>query len=314
MMNRRNFMQAAAGTAFSAAVGAQFLSFPQNAQAASDFAVRPKIALLGRLPDAEAIAKMKEIGIEGMEISGSVTLEEAKAARKMAEAQGFCFHSMMGGGSIERLEVAAEIGADAVLVVPGRVSGVKMPEPWEFKIEFDEKTNRLISVVEGDNTPYTDYIRLHNEQMESARKKVEALIPKAQELGITLGLENVWNNMWVHPAFAANFIKSFGTKTVQAYFDCGNNMKYYPRSQDWFDHLKGQIIRVHIKDFLMNPDGRGGKFARVMEGSVDWLAVRQKMIETGFSTWITVELQGCPLTHEEQADRMTRILDGRPLA
>lgn len=324
MLNRRNFLHGSAGFLAGAAAagfgpGTNRLPWETSCAAASGsdgltFTTHPKKAVLGVLPNAEAIAQMKACGLDGMEIRGEVTLADAAAARKIADGQGFCFHSVMGGGSVERLQLASELGAGCVLLVPGRVSGVKMPQPWEFKIRFDEKTNRLLEVVEGDNSPFADYISAHNAQMELARKKVEDLLPTAEKLGIVIGLENVWNSMWVHPAFAANFIKSFDSPFVQAYFDVGNNVKYWPHPEDWFDFLKGQIIRVHIKDYLLEPDGRSGHFARVMEGSVNWLAVRKKMEETGFNHWVTVELEGCPLTIEEQARRMTLILEGKPLS
>ena len=308
-LTRRAFLKQTAATA----VTVSLLPSLTRAESVENAAPRPKMAVLGNLPDAKAIEHMQTLGIQGMEIMGNPTLEQARAARKLADAAGFRFHSLMSGGSPERLELAAELGADAVLFVPGRIGGVKMPEPWEFKIRFDEKTNRLLEVVEGDNTPYADYIKAHNEDMERARARVEALIPTAEKLRLVIGLENVWNNMWVHPQFAANFVLSFGVPRVQAYFDCGNHVKYWPRPQDWFDAFQGHIVRVHIKDFKLNADGHGGHFARVMEGSVDWLAIRDKMREWNYDRWITVELEGCPLTLEEQADRMKRILDGRPL-
>ncbi|MBQ9454225.1 MAG: twin-arginine translocation signal domain-containing protein, partial [Thermoguttaceae bacterium] len=202
-LSRRSFLKQSTLLAASAAASTTVL--PEFVKAEETAVPRPKIAVLGRLPDAAKIEEMQRLGIDGMEISGPFTMEEAKAAKKIADAAGFRFHSCMGGGSVERMELAAELGADAVLVVPGRVSGVKMPEPWEFKIQFDEKTNLLQQVVEGDNAPYADYIKAHNEAMQRARALVEGLIPAAEKLGITMGLENVWNNMWVHPAFAANF-------------------------------------------------------------------------------------------------------------
>jgi len=307
-LSRRTFLKRSALLAASVSV------LPNISRASESVTTaRPKIAVLGGLPDAARIEEMQKLGIDGMEISGSFTLEQAKAARKLADAAGFRFHSVMGGGSVERMQLAAELGADAALVVPGRVSGVKMPEPWEFKIQFDEKTNRLLQVVEGDNSQYADYIKAHNEQMESARKHIESLIPAAEKLGITMGLENVWNNMWVHPAFAANFVLSFGVPQVQAYFDCGNNVKYYPRPQDWFDAFQGKVVRVHIKDFKLNEDGRGGHFVRIMEGSIDWPAVAAKMAEWKYDRWITVELEGNPIPLDEQAKRMKLILDGKTL-
>ncbi|MDO4629997.1 MAG: TIM barrel protein [Planctomycetia bacterium] len=311
-LSRRDFLQTAALTVASASVISHVRT--TSAVPATAFITgRPKKAILGALPDAARIEKLRALGIEGMEITGAPSIQEAEKMRKVAESMDFRFHSIMGGGSVERMELASALGADAVLVVPGRVSGVKMPEPWEFKIHFDEKTNRLLEVVEGDNTPYADYIKAHNAEMERARKHVESLIPTAEKLGIVIGLENVWNNMWVHPHFAANFVLSFDSPWVQAYFDIGNNVKYYPRPQDWFDSFQGKVIRVHIKDFKLNENGRGGRFARIMEGSVDWLAVRKKMEEVGFDRWMTVELEGCPLTDEEQAHRLELIASGKPL-
>lgn len=311
MISRRNFLQTGAAALAGMGLCNRFGGTPLLAET---FKTRPKKAVLGRIPTAETIEHMQEIGIEGMEISGALTLEEAEAARKIADAKQFCFHSLMGGGSVERLEIAAALGAGSVLVVPGRVSGVKMPEPWEFKLEFDPKTNRLLKAVEGDNAPFQEYIDAHNTQMENARRLVESLIPTAEKLKIVIGLENVWNNMWVHPDFAANFVLSFDSPWVQAYFDIGNNVKYYPRPQDWFDAFQGRVSRVHLKDFRLNEDGHGGRFVKILEGSVDWLAIRKKMDEIGFNKWMTVELDGGSLTVEEQAQRMNLILEGKGLA
>ncbi len=317
MMNRRRFLHETSLTASAAAVFSAMGTLPASrlwAENVPDFVQRPGKAVIDKVPDAAAIARMKSIGLDGMEITGPIEIDKAKAIRKEAEKQDFKIHSVMGGGSIERLAAAAEIGATAALVIPGRVSGVPMPQPWEFSLKFDEKSNRLIEVVDGDNAPFADYIAEHNKQMEKARKFVESLMPAAEKYGVVIALENVWNNMWVHPAFAANFIKSFDSPWVQAYFDVANNLKYYPNAEDWFDHLNGKIIRVHFKDFLLNEDGHGGNFVPIMEGSVNWLKVRQKMIETGFSTWVTVEIHGRVISHEEQSKRMSLILDGKPLA
>lgn len=310
MLSRRNFMQISS----SALVGLGLGTALTRRTFAETFKTRPKKAILGSIPSAESIEHFMEVGIEGMEILGSPSLQEAEAARKVAESLNFHFHSLMGGGSIDRLELAAALGAKNVLLVPGRVSGVPMPEPWEFQIEFDAKTNRLLKVVDGDNAPFQAYIDAHNVQMEGARRLVESLIPTAEKLGMTIGLENVWNNMWVHPKFASNFIRSFESPWVKAYFDIGNNVKYCKRPQEWFDELRGCISRVHLKDFKLNDDGHGGRFARLMEGSVDWVAIRKKMEEVGFDTWMSVELEGCPLTIEEQARRMDLILEAKPLA
>ena len=37
-----------------------------------------------------------------------------------------------------------------------------MPQPWEFDIEFDDKTGHVKRVVAGDNGPYQQYIEAQN--------------------------------------------------------------------------------------------------------------------------------------------------------
>lgn len=306
MFTRRLFIQS---SSVAAAAVVLSRSLP-TAQA--EYKTRPRKAVLGGVPREEQMEDWLKLGIEGMEVTGGITADQADQARKSADKLGFRIHSVMGGGSAERIELAAAMGCDGVLLVPGRVSGVPMPQPWEFKIRFDETTNELISVVEGDNEPYKPYIEAHNKQMGNARKLVESLIPVAEKNKIVICLENVWNNMWVQPKFAANFIQSFKHPNVKSYFDIGNNVKY-ANPLEWFDCMPNDIFKVHLKDFKLNENGQGGRFARLMEGSVDWLKIREKMEQLGYNGWMSVEPEGCALTFEEQSRRMDLIRNGQPL-
>ena len=62
-----------------------------------------------------------------------------------------------------------------------------MPEPWEFKIEFDEKTGHVTRVAEKDNDKYAEYIKAQNKATDTSRIAVEKLIPLAEELKIVIG-------------------------------------------------------------------------------------------------------------------------------
>lgn len=306
MFTRRQFIQSSAVLA----AGAVMSHYVPSVQA--EYKTCVKKAILGGIPSEAQMEQWLKWGIEGMEITGGITREQAEATRKSADKTGFRIHSVMGGGSPERIELAAAMGCDGVLLVPGRVSGMPMPQPWEFKIQFNDKTNELISVVEGDNEPYKAYIEAHNKAMEGARKHVESLIPVAEKNNIVICLENVWNNMWVQPKFAANFIQSFKHPNVKAYFDIGNHVKY-ANPLEWFDLMPNDIFKVHLKDFKLNDNGQGGRFAKLMEGSVDWRKIRDKMEEVGYNGWMSVELEGCPLPIEEQGRRMGLIASGQPL-
>jgi len=69
-----------------------------------------------------------------------------------------------------------------------------MPLPWEFLIDFDDKTGHIRTVAPGDNAPYADYIKAHNHATDTSREHVQRLIPLAEKCGVVIALEDVWNN------------------------------------------------------------------------------------------------------------------------
>lgn len=303
-MNRRTFLTSTALLAASA-------TFPLRGETPV-FKTQPKKAFLGPVPDEKAIEEMLRYGFKGMEVMRELTVAQAQAAKKIADKMGFTIHSLMGGNTPERIEIAAALGADTVLLVPGRIGGMPMPKPWEFQLEFDEKTNVLKKVVAGDNAPYAAYIEAHNKEMQRARKQIEeVLLPVAEKNNIVIAIENVWNNMWVHPRFAANFILSFQHPNIQAYVDLGNHM-IYANSEEWFQYLGKNIRRIHLKDFKRNPNGQGGSWCRLREGSVNWPRMRQEMEKIGYNSWCTVEPEGgIAMTMEYQSQAADLILAGK---
>jgi hexulose-6-phosphate isomerase len=186
------------------------------------------------------------------------------------------------------LETAQGYGADAVLMVPCKVSGIPMPEAWDFDIEFDPKTGHVSRVVKGDNAPYARYIEAQNLATDVSREALKRLIPAAEKNKVVIGVENVWNNLWVKPALAAQFVQSFESPWVRFYLDIGNHVKY-AKPEEWIQTLGKLIVKIHIKDFKLNPDGHGGQFVNIREGSVNWPAVREALDKVGYNGWMTVE-------------------------
>ena len=316
-ISRRSFLAVSALTAATAAtrVGAQ--DNPAGAPSS-----RIHKALIG-VPGEALLAEWKEAGFEGMELTDrGASPAKAEAARKIAEKLGMRIHSVMYGwaqfndpAAVESdlasvktaLAAAAAYGANTVLLVPCRIGG-KMPEAWDFDIRFDPDTGRLAQVVSGDNGPYAEYIAVHNRSARAAREAVKRLIPAAEKAGVIIALENVWNNMWVQPEFFRNFVASFDSPWVRAYFDIGNHVKYSP-PQKWIRTLGKLIAKCHVKDFKLNPDGHGGKFCDIREGSIDWPAVRAALAEIGYNGWVSIE--GGKLSVKEHSRRLDLILAGK---
>jgi L-ribulose-5-phosphate 3-epimerase len=266
--------------------------------------------IVGQVTEA-ALLPLKEAGFQGVETTHICPEPEAAQGRAVAEKLGMRVHSVLRGwmefnsddpkkveDSLEKtrlaLRAAKAYGADAILLVPCRIGGMPMPEPWEFDIAFDSSSGRVTRVVAGDNSRYESYIRAQNQATNTSRAAVEKLIPLAQELKVVIALENVWNNLWVKPALFRNFVASFGNPWVKAYFDIGNHVKYAP-PQEWIKELGPLLAKLHVKDFKLNPDGHGGKFVHPRDGSIDWPAVRRSLEDAGYDGWATIEDGGLSL-------------------
>ncbi len=281
-------------------------------------------------PSEATLKSWADAGFEGMETTGQEAWSKspARAAKDhlTAEKLGMRIHSVLFGwanfnnpnsGKVAddvknvkaALRAAQGYGADAVLLVPCRLGGMPMPQPWEFDIKFDEKTGHIKEVVSGDNSKYEKYIEAHNISTDATRKAIKKLIPVAQETGVTIALENVWSNFCVKPGIFKNLVASFNTRWVAAYFDIGNHVKYAP-PQQWIRTLGDLIVKCHVKDFQLNPNGQGGRFVDFRDGSVDWPVVRKALDDIGYSGWMTIEGSD-GLSLAQQNKRMDLIFAGK---
>ncbi len=336
-MTRRQFIASSAAAAGATAVHGQAGSTQVAPPAAPTFRTTLHKALIQQKPTEENLRAIKEAGFEGFE-SGVLPLAEAEKVRKVADSLGLRIHSVLRGwaafNSANQSEVdqsfaltedalrSAQVqGADAVLAVPCRISamtaggfgqkdGILMPRPWEFQIEFDQKTGHLTRVVQGDNARYADYIKAQNHAIDTSTVMVKRLIPLAEKTGVVLALENVWNHLWVKPAHFRHFVASFQSQWVQAYFDIGNHVKYGP-PEEWILTLGSLLRKVHVKDFRLNPadaDGQGS-FVNIRDGNVRWPIVRAALDEIGYNGWLTIE-GGTNITMEEHNRRIDLIIKG----
>jgi hexulose-6-phosphate isomerase len=185
-----------------------------------------------------------------------------------------------------------------------------MPDPWEFQIDFDEKTGHIRSVVYGDNAPYAEYIRLHNHAIDTSTEWVKRLIPLAEKTKVVIAIENVWNHLWVEPRIFTHFVKSFNSPWVKAYYDIGNNIKWAPAEQ-WVLTIGDLLSKVHVKDFKLDPASPtgDGDWAAIREGSTRWPILRAALDRVNYNGWMTIEAPR-GLSLEEQAKRLDMIAAG----
>ncbi len=135
----------------------------------------------------------------------------------------------------------------------------------------------------------------------------QQLIPVAAETGVVIAVEDVWNKFLLSPPEFARYVDQFKSKWVRAYFDVGNIVAYGD-PQDWIRTLGRRIAKIHVKDF----DAGKHKFVPLLEGSIDWKAVRAALNEIGYSGFITAELPGGDEKYlRDVSERMSRIIEGK---
>lgn len=123
--------------------------------------------------------------------------------------------------------------------------------------------------------------------------EIKKAVPLAEELGIQILIENVWNDFLTDPKEMARFIDDCGSKTVGAHFDTGNTVRYSP-PHEWIPVLGQRIKKLDIKDYKKQPDGNlgAGFNVKLMKGDVDWPRVMLELKLSEYVGWGTAEIQG----------------------
>ncbi len=167
--------------------------------------------------------------------------------------------------------------------------------------ELEVDTLLYIPGVVTDDQPFTQV-------WDAARAATEALLPAAEDAGVTLAVENVWNALILSPRDMLEFVDGFASPRLRVYFDVGNVMQF-GRPQHWIEALGGErIARVHVKDFTLRPGGWLG-FTQLLHGDVDWPVVMQTLRRVGYRGWITPEVSPSSAAPEAWVAELSAAMD-----
>ena len=240
-------------------------------------------------PIAEAMQEAKELGFDAIELAvagkGVLTDQATQAQCEdiVAAAQkiGVEISSVASGESWtysptandpehrariinftrKALQITKWLGSDAYLFVPGAVDVFFLPDA---------------EVVAYDVC------------YQRACEALRQILPSAEETGVAICIENVWNKFLLSPLEMRDFIDSFNSEMVRAYFDVGNVLLIgYP--EQWIRILGKRIKRVHVKDFKCSI-GTAEGFVDLLEGDVNFQTVKEALAETGYDGYVTAEL------------------------
>lgn len=156
-------------------------------------------------------------------------------------------------GLLHALKDAKRYGATSVLLVPGVVNK---------DVTYDQCFER--SVIE-----------------------IKKALPLAQETGVKIAIENVWNNFITEPKQAKDYLDAINSPLVGWHFDIGNTIRY-SAPETWIPVLGKRIVKLHIKEFS-KVKGFGVK---LFEGDNNWPAIMKALEEAGYDGWGIVEQPG----------------------
>src|SRR5829696_1768092 len=141
------------------------------------------------------------------------------------------------------LKDAKVVGADTVLLVPG--------------------------VVNKDVT--------YEQCWERSQAEVKKALPAAEKAKVRIAIEVVWNNFITKPEQLVEYVDSFKSEYVAAYFDASNMIKYGVSSADWIRKLGKRMVKFDFKGYSVAK----GAQTKIGEGDEKWPEVLMALAEIG---------------------------------
>lgn len=163
----------------------------------------------------------------------------------------------------------------------------------------------LVPAVVNQEVTYQDaYTR--------SQAKIRKAIPLAEELGVKIAIENVWNQFLLSPLEAARYVDEFNSSAVGWHFDVGNVITYgWP--EQWIRILGKRIQKLHIKEYSRKKrDDEGlwkGFDVPFLEGDNNWPRIMKALDDIGYNGWGIAEQGGgnSAAGLKDLSDRMTKM-------
>mgnify|MGYP005836778595 CR=1 FL=1 len=143
----------------------------------------------------------------------------------------------------------------------------------------------------------------YNEAYANAVKGFQLLAPTAEELGVNIAVEYVWNKFLLSPMEFAHFCDDIGSSRVGLFFDTGN-MVIFGFPQHWVRICARHLMKVHFKDFRR----QGYEWTPLLEGDVSFPAVMVELRKAGYDGALLSEVAPSIAPLHETAKAIRRIM------
>ncbi|HSU55117.1 MAG TPA: sugar phosphate isomerase/epimerase family protein [Candidatus Dormibacteraeota bacterium] len=294
-MNRRQFLHAAAGAAALSTIIPSALAAETEPRKRS---IKKGImwATVGMQGSTlEKMKAIKEAGFDGVEMMSHMDQDEVLKAR---DETGLIIPSVCGRDHWKKTlshpdRKVREEGLEA------------LKQTLRDAKRYGASSVLLVPAVVNKEVSYADaYTR--------SQAEIRKAVPLAEELGVKIAIENVWNQFLLSPLEAARYVDEFNSPAVGWHFDVGNVITYgWP--EQWIRILGKRIQKLHIKEYSRTKRDKEGLWAgfkvAFLEGDNNWPAVMKAVDDIGYNGWGIAEQSGgdSPEGLKDLSDRMTKI-------
>jgi hexulose-6-phosphate isomerase len=258
-------------------------------------AVKYGMIRAGKSPQ-EKFALLRRLGFEGVEMDSPSDVDRDEAVRAR-DKTGIVIHGVVDSihwqkrlsdpdpavrdegqaGLQTAVRDCKRYGGTTVLLVPGRVTN-KETENFE-------------------------------QVWERSTAEVKKAIPLADELGVKIAIEVVWNDFITKPEQLVEYVDQFQTPTVGAYFDSSNMLRYTVPSATWIRKLGKRMLKFDLKGFdYRRYESKKNPWVAIGEGTEEWPEILKALDEVGYRDFATAEVSGGGEKElREILERMRRI-------
>ena len=232
-----------------------------------------KIGMVG-IP-GDLTAKMKalaELGYDGLELDAP-NGPSADEVKKAIDASGIPIHGVVDNRHWKDTlsspdEAVRTAGREAL------IAAIKASKSYG---------GTSVLLVPGVVNKEVDFTACWDRSLAEIRK----VMPIAEENGIAILIENVWNNFIIRPEDMARYIDEIDSELFGSYFDIGNCVKFSP-PETWIPTLGKRIKKLDVKGY-----GKAKGFGHtLLDGDIDWPAVVKELKKIGYEGWATAEVGG----------------------
>ncbi len=295
-MNRRSFLKSTGLALGATSVGSLggMAACSTTSSTRAPYVGTPGIGIcdwnLGPMCDPELIPIAAEANLTGIQVSlgrdpEQILLRDPAVRRRYIELgrqHGVTFHSIALGmfntyplaeeprcavWLIDAIDAASALGASNVL----------MAFFGNGDLRFRNDNGDFVNESEGEFASF----RLDGAKVTSVVETLKQVVPRAQDAGVALGLENT-----ITATQSLEIIEMVGSEWLQIYYDLGNSTgNGYDVPAELRAIGNDRLCEVHLKDWntpLLSSEG----------AMVDNAAAAAALSEIGYDKWLVLETSG----------------------